>query len=239
MGLVSRGFAVLLVEDHVLLRRQTAAVLDELCGEVHHAGSAAEARRLLGQVDVKLLVTDIDLDDGRTGLDLAWTVASTRPHVMVVVSSARRCIAAELPPSAIFLPKPYRPQDLRDLLVPLQGVRDPVDASERAESSCSSASGAGEGEFGRYCYPVELAADGYGAIFAMFPDLPEANTHGRTEEEALANARRSLAGTLEHYLLEGRVLPSPSTGVGTAKVRVSGWEVRGAGGAWTYRHSRR
>lgn len=59
-------------------------------------------------------------------------------------------------------------------------------------------------------YPVELIRDDNGTLRAEFPDVPEANTFGDNEEEALTHARDALETALEFYLERNADLPKPS-----------------------------
>lgn len=60
-------------------------------------------------------------------------------------------------------------------------------------------------------YPVILADDGFGTVYVLCPDIPEAMTYGATREEAAAKARGALEGALDLYRIEGRPIPRPST----------------------------
>lgn len=59
-------------------------------------------------------------------------------------------------------------------------------------------------------YPVELLGDGHGALYARFPDVPEAMTFAPTEKELLDRAALSLRAALDNYVLAGLELPRPS-----------------------------
>jgi antitoxin HicB len=59
-------------------------------------------------------------------------------------------------------------------------------------------------------YPTELFPDDNGTIRVEFPDVPEANSFGDTEEEALAQARDALETALEFYVDRNEDLPKPS-----------------------------
>jgi antitoxin HicB len=59
-------------------------------------------------------------------------------------------------------------------------------------------------------YPAELVRDDNGTLRVEFPDVPEANTFGETEEEALAHARDALETALEFYVERDVDLPKPS-----------------------------
>src|SRR5687767_8087825 len=59
-------------------------------------------------------------------------------------------------------------------------------------------------------YPAELVPDDNGKIRVEFPDVPEANSLGDTEEDALVQARDSLETALEFYIERDEDLPKPS-----------------------------
>ena len=59
-------------------------------------------------------------------------------------------------------------------------------------------------------YPAELIPDDNGTIRVEFPDVPEANSFGKSEVEALAQARDALETALEFYVERDEDLPKPS-----------------------------
>lgn len=59
-------------------------------------------------------------------------------------------------------------------------------------------------------YPAQLIPDDNGTIRVEFPDVPEANTFGETEEEALVHARDALETALEFSVERDVDLPKPS-----------------------------
>ena len=63
-------------------------------------------------------------------------------------------------------------------------------------------------------YPVILADDGFGTVYALCPDIPEAMTYAATREEAAAKAREAIEGALDLYRVEGRPIPKPGTAKG-------------------------
>ena len=75
---------VLLVEDHVTFREPLAFMLDREAGfeVVAQAGSLAEARGLVGGVD--LAIVDLDLPDGN-GADLVGELRAANPRGMVLI----------------------------------------------------------------------------------------------------------------------------------------------------------
>ena len=69
----------------------------------------------------------------------------------------------------------------------------------------------------RLAYPVRLERHP-DTVIVTFPDIPEALTEGATEDEALAEAKDCLVAALGGYVQDGRPIPAPSQGVGTAYV---------------------
>lgn len=59
-------------------------------------------------------------------------------------------------------------------------------------------------------YPVTLTPDTNGTFLVGFPDIPEANSVGDDEDEALLNALDALESALEIYFDERRPVPLPS-----------------------------
>lgn len=66
-------------------------------------------------------------------------------------------------------------------------------------------------------YPVRLERHP-DTVVATFPDIPEALTEGATEDEVLAEAEDCLVAALGGYVQDGRPIPAPSQGVGTAHI---------------------
>ncbi len=59
-------------------------------------------------------------------------------------------------------------------------------------------------------YPVNLTPGEQGLVLVTFPDLPEAVSCARGEDEAIARAVDVLDIILECYRAEGRPIPKPS-----------------------------
>jgi antitoxin HicB len=59
-------------------------------------------------------------------------------------------------------------------------------------------------------YPITLTPDSNGTFLVGFPDIPEANSVGNDEDEALLNALDALETALEIYFDERRPIPMPS-----------------------------
>jgi antitoxin HicB len=70
----------------------------------------------------------------------------------------------------------------------------------------------------------KLAAEDGGGYLVEYPDVPLCQSDGETIEEAIANGREALEGSLMCYLEDGKPLPKPSSGraySGTFRVRMS------------------
>jgi len=74
-------------------------------------------------------------------------------------------------------------------------------------------------------YPVILADDGFGTVYVLCPDVPEAMTYAATREEAAAKARDAIEDALDLYRLEGRPIPRPGTSKGDIVVSLRAEDV--------------
>jgi len=120
---MSNALRILAVEDQPLLLLDLADQLTERGHHVLTAGSARTAARLI-DARIDALVTDIELGDGPDGLALARLAAQARPGLpIIVVSGGVRPTRAQLPPGALFLPKPYRISDILAALGTQQAAR--------------------------------------------------------------------------------------------------------------------
>jgi two-component system cell cycle sensor histidine kinase/response regulator CckA len=109
---------ILLVEDDPTVRDFTAAILQEYGYRVLQAPTSADALEAWKWHGprVRLLLTDLVLDDGMHGLELAARLRADRPALPVICTSGHsREITNRFPALAggcHFLPKPCRPQTL-------------------------------------------------------------------------------------------------------------------------------
>jgi antitoxin HicB len=82
-----------------------------------------------------------------------------------------------------------------------------------------------EADLDAYPFTVrKLAVEEGGGYLVEYPDVPLCQSDGETIEEAIANGRGALEGSLMCYLQDGRPLPKPSSGQaysGTFRVRMS------------------
>ena len=110
---------VLLVEDEFLLADMVAEVLGEHGFEVFTVANAQDAlRHLTGGAPCDILLTDIKLAGSVDGTVLARLARELRPNLPVVYASGSYRAIGELDAvsGAIFVPKPYNPDKLCDML---------------------------------------------------------------------------------------------------------------------------
>ncbi len=109
---------VLVVEDELLLRTHAVTLIEEAGFDTLEAGSAKEAIALLETDErIRIVFTDINLPNGMDGLRLAAAIRERWPPVELVLTSGHLRVSREdIPARGCFLPKPYNPQQLIDML---------------------------------------------------------------------------------------------------------------------------
>ena len=70
-------------------------------------------------------------------------------------------------------------------------------------------------------YCVTLTDDGFGTVYALCPDLPEAMTYGASRDEVTAKVRGAVEGAIALYRNEGRPIPRPAMKTGDFAISVS------------------
>jgi CheY-like chemotaxis protein len=105
-----REGAVLVVEDHPIVRRGVLEVLIEEGFEALESGSAVEAIRMLeARPDIRLVFTDLEMPGTMDGIDLVHYIRNRWPPVKLILVSGKRIVGkSELPAGAKFFSKPYR-----------------------------------------------------------------------------------------------------------------------------------
>ena len=105
----------LLVEDEPLVRLTQVDILREAGFWVLEAEDADEAfETIRRRQDVSVVLTDVDMPGSIDGFEFARLVAQGWPEVGVMVISGKALPEREgdLPPSAVFVPKPVYPDVL-------------------------------------------------------------------------------------------------------------------------------
>lgn len=85
-GLQTESISVMIVDDHEVVRRGIAEVIDRSEGMsvVAEAGSVAEGVRRASLVHPQVMLVDLQLPDG-TGIDLMRAVRATQPETRAIV----------------------------------------------------------------------------------------------------------------------------------------------------------
>ena len=128
------GETILLVEDEVHLREVVGESLRALGYQVHEAKSGQEAITFwqLHGAGVDLLITDMVMPDGMTGLELTEYLQALRPGLNSIISSgySSEIVGAGVPTRAgiAYLPKPYATRVLASL------IRDCLDRKPSPEA---------------------------------------------------------------------------------------------------------
>jgi DNA-binding NarL/FixJ family response regulator len=118
---------LIVVEDEPLVQNLLVHELSRAGFEVRAADSAASARRLIDEFDPDVMLLDVDLGAGPTGIHLAHALATTRPDIAVLILTkypdARSATAdgLELPENVGFLRK-HLVSDSQYLLTALEKV---------------------------------------------------------------------------------------------------------------------
>jgi CheY-like chemotaxis protein len=106
---------VLLLEDDPLIRAATAEVLAVSGCLVIEAESAAEALACLNERhDIEVIVADVRLPGLVSGLEVCQLDIMVHPDLKIVFTSGSEMPdAPNVPPNSMFVPKPYRPNQIR------------------------------------------------------------------------------------------------------------------------------
>jgi len=118
---------LLVVEDEPLLASLIAETLRAQGFEVDTAGSVPQARERIEEFDPDLLLLDISLGNGPTGIHLAHALQDTRPDIAILFltrfagAASARAEGIEVPPGAGFLLK-HRVNDSRYLIDAIEQV---------------------------------------------------------------------------------------------------------------------
>ena len=119
----SKGPVVLIVEDELLLRMNAIDMIKSAGFEVVEAANADEAIEILEvRRDITVVFTDIQMPGSMDGLKLARAVRGRWPPIKIVATSGLVDVGEkDLPEGGRFLAKPYRSEDLAEMLRELIG----------------------------------------------------------------------------------------------------------------------
>lgn len=109
---------ILVVEDEPLIRLGLVSVIEDAGYEVAEASSADGAiRELEADLDIRLVLTDVDMPGSMDGIRLAHYVRHRWPPVQLIVISGKVGVKPEQLPSGVhFLAKPYQEPHLLGLV---------------------------------------------------------------------------------------------------------------------------
>lgn len=110
---------LLLVEDDTLVRMTVAMMLEDDGYGVVEAGNADEAWQLIdGGLQVDAVVTDVDLGDGPTGVQMVEGMRDVLPDVAIIFITGRPAsmIGRTLGPREAILAKPFQGSELAETL---------------------------------------------------------------------------------------------------------------------------
>jgi CheY-like chemotaxis protein len=115
---------ILIVEDELLIRMDSAGALENAGFKVIQAGNADEAITILkARSDIHVVFTDIQMPGSMDGLKLARFVRDRWPPIRIVATSGHVMIGDDdLPSGSVFLSKPYRGAEMVAALRELTGT---------------------------------------------------------------------------------------------------------------------
>ena len=121
----SKGPVVLIVEDELLLRMNAVDMIKSAGFEVVEAENADEAIEILEvRRDITVVFTDIQMPGSMDGLKLTRAVRGRWPPIRIVATSGLVDVGEkDLPEGGRFLAKPYRSEELTEMLHELIGGR--------------------------------------------------------------------------------------------------------------------
>jgi len=111
-----RAGVLLIVESDVLLRLVTASSLREAGFEVLEAASTAEAVRVLDNMTIDALISDMNIPGRMDGIALAKWVRDRGLDTKIILTSATERSLGEVQEYVTFLAKPYREDEVEQLV---------------------------------------------------------------------------------------------------------------------------
>jgi DNA-binding NtrC family response regulator len=120
---------ILIVEDEVIIRMSSVAMLEDAGFGILEAGNSAEALQLLLEhKEIDVLMTDVRLPGEMDGLDLVDRVQRFHPAIRSLVVSGNSSVREAADAGAFgFLPKPYMAHSLvRAVRALMQSIAVPL-----------------------------------------------------------------------------------------------------------------
>jgi CheY-like chemotaxis protein len=106
---------VLIAEDEFLVRQDIARYLEECGCLVLEAATTEEAIAICRTgAPVDVLFTDINLNGGGSGWEIAEAFRAAWPGIAIVYTSGNSVDRSRCVPDSKFFGKPYRPSDILD-----------------------------------------------------------------------------------------------------------------------------
>ena len=137
------GRTLLVVEDEPLMASLLAESLSAANFKVETAPDAAKARRVLDRFDPDILLLDISLGDGPSGVHLAHAIHETRPDIAILIltkhpdAKSATADGLDLPPNVGFLRK-YLVNDVSYLLNAIEKVLNDRHSEVRQDQPITS-----------------------------------------------------------------------------------------------------
>jgi DNA-binding NarL/FixJ family response regulator len=134
---------LLVVEDEPLMASLLAESLSAANFKVETAPNAAKARKTIDRFDPDILLLDISLGDGPSGVHLAHAVHETRPDIAILIltkhpdAKSATADSLDLPPNVGFLRK-HLVNDVSYLLTAIEKVLSDRHAEVRQDEPVTS-----------------------------------------------------------------------------------------------------
>lgn len=109
---------VLVVDDDGLLRELIVDALRDLGYTVLEARDGPSALEVVrGTTAIDVVFSDVSMPNGMSGVELATRVRQLRPDIRLILASGFvKGQIADIPQGVVFLPKPYRVQQLLEII---------------------------------------------------------------------------------------------------------------------------
>jgi CheY-like chemotaxis protein len=125
----NRKAAVLVVEDHPVIRMCALDLVFAAGFEVLEASSADEAIPILeARSDIRLVFTDVEMPGTMDGIKLSHYIRNRWPPVKLIVASGRAILnESHLPPGARFFSKPYAGSTVTEIMIAM--LCEPIEST--------------------------------------------------------------------------------------------------------------